>query len=199
MASEPAYKVLCSKDHVILKYKRYSPGTQCVKNTFLIDFEMYNPSPTVNMERFCSFNIFKLIFEVNRNDAIEALTLDEYADDVSQANMTMLFKRKGADFGMKQKYLSLHINFTKSGTNYVFEGEPIPTSLCSNNDNALEQIKDASSVFCMSLLSPDKLRVQFMLSLPVPTDEQPSYIEHNLGFIMKKVLSRTKTFIEAMK
>jgi len=199
MASEPAYKVLCSKDHVILKYKRYPPGTQCVKNTFLIDFEMYNPSPTVNMERFCSFNIFKLIFEVNRNDAIEALMLDEYEHDASQANMTMLFKRKGEDFGMKQKYLSLHINFIKSGANYVFEGEPTPTLLRSNNDNTLEQIKDASSVFCMSLLSPDKLRVQFMLSLPVPIDEQPSYIEHNLGFIMKKVLSRTKTFIEAMK
>jgi hypothetical protein len=199
MTSEPAYKVLCSKDHVILKYKRYPTGTQCVKNTFLIDFEMYNPSPTVNMERFCSFNIFKLIFEVNRNDAIEELTLDEYDDDASQANMTMLFKRKGEDFGMKQKYLSLHINFTKSGTNYVFEGEPTPTSLRSNNDNTLEQIKDASSVFCMSLLSPDKIRVQFMLSLPVPTVEQPSYIEQNLGFIMKKVLSRTKTFIEAMK
>jgi len=199
MASEPGYKVLCSKDQVMLKYKRYPPGTQCVKNTFLIDFEIYNPSPTVNMARFCSFNIFKLIFEVNRNDAIEELTLDEYDDDSSQANMTMLFKRKGEDFGIKQKYMSLHINLTKSGDNYVFEGEPAPEVYRNDNDNTLEQIKDASSVFCMSLLSPDKIRVQFMLSLPVPTDEQPSYIEQNLGVVMKKVLSRTKQFIEAIK
>jgi len=183
----------------MLKYKRYPPGTQCVKNTFLIDFEMYNPSPTVNMARFCSFNIFKLIFEVNRNDAIEELTLDECDDDASQANMTMLFKRKGGDFGIKQKYMSLHISLTKSGDNYVFEGEPAPEVYRNDNNNTLEQIKDASSVFCMSLLSPDKIRVQFMLSLPVPIDEQPSYIEQNLGVVMKKVLSRTKKFIEAMK
>lgn len=198
---EPTYKVLCSKDQVILKYKRYPPGTQSVKNTFLIDFEMHNPNETVNMERFCSFNIFRLIFEVNRADAIEALTLDEHELNHNEANMTMLFKRKGEDFGMKQRYMSLQIHLTKSGGNYVFEGETVPT--CNTryyrNADSLEQIKDASAVFCMSLLSPDRLRVQFMLSLPVPTVEQPSYIEHNLGVIMKKVLTRTKTFIEAMK
>jgi len=198
---EPKYKVLCSKDQVILKYKRYSPGTQNVKNTFLIDFEMYNPNETVSMERFCNFNIFKLIFEVNRADAIEALTLDENESNPNQANMIMLFKRKGEDFGMKQRYMSLQIKLTRSGENYVFEGETAPpcNSSYQRNSSSLEQIKDASAVFCMSLLSPDKVRVQFMLSLPVPTVEQPSYIEHNLGIIMKKVLSRTKTFIEAMK
>jgi hypothetical protein len=201
---EPSYKVLCSKDGVVLKYKRYTSDDAALnpqlKNTFLIDFEVYNSS--VNMERFCNYNIFRLIYEVNRNDAIETLILDEH--EFGSADMTLVFKRKGEDFGMKQKYMSLNIKLTESGTNYIFEGETIyknKTGVDFGNiiGKDSEQIQDATAVFCISLLSSEKMRVQFMLSVPVPKLEQPSYIEHNLGMIMKKVLSRTKLFIENMK
>jgi hypothetical protein len=204
---EPAYKMLCSKDGVVLKYKRFTPDDAALnshlKNTFLIDFEVCNSS--VNMERFCNYNIFRLIYEVNRNDAIETLILDEFKEpEIGSADMTLVFKRKGEDFGMKQKYMSLNINLTTSGTNYIFEGETIyknRTGIEFGNiiGKDAEQIQDATAVFCISLLSSEKMRVQFMLSVPVPKIEQPSYIEHNLGMIMKKVLSRTKLFIENMK
>jgi hypothetical protein len=201
---EPSYKALCSKDGVVLKYKRYTSDDAALnpqlKNTFLIDFEVCNSS--VTMERFCNYNIFRLIYEVNRNDAIETLILDE--DEFGSADMTLIFKRKGEDFGMKQKYMSLNIKLTESGTNYVFEGETIyknRTGIDFGNiiGKDAEQIQDATAVFCISLLSSEKMRVQFMLSVPVPKIEQPSYLEHNLGMIMKKVLSRTKLFIENMK
>jgi hypothetical protein len=201
---EPSYKVLCSKDGVVLKYKRYTSDDAALnpqlKNMFLIDFEVYNSS--VNMERFCNYNIFRLIYEVNRNDAIETLILDEH--EFGSADMTLVFKRKGEDFGMKQKYMSLNIKLTESGTNYVFECETTyknKTGVDFGNiiGKDSEQIQDATAVFCISLLSSEKMRVQFMLSVPVPKLEQPSYIEHNLGMIMKKVLSRTKLFIENMK
>jgi hypothetical protein len=204
---EPAYKVICSKDGVILKYKRFTPDDAALnphlKNTFLIDFEVCNSS--VNMERFCNYNIFRLIYEVNRNDAIETLILDEFKEpDIGSADMTLVFKRKGEDFGMKQKYMSLNINLTTSGTNYVFQGETIyknRTGIYFGDiiGKDAEQIQDATAVFCISLISSEKMRVQFMLSVPVPKIEQPSYLEHNLGMIMKKVLSRTKLFIENMK
>jgi len=201
---EPAYKVLCSKDGVVLKYKRYTSDDAALnphlKNTFLIDFEVCNSS--VNMERFCNYNIFRLIYEVNRNDAIETLILDEH--EFGSADMTLVFKRKGEDFGMKQKYMSLNIKLTTAGSNYIFEGETIyknRTGLDFGNiiGKDSEQIQDATAVFCISLLSSEKMRVQFMLSVPVAKIEQPSYLEHNLGMIMKKVLSRTKLFIENMK
>ena len=201
---EPSYKVICSKDGVVLKYKRYTSDDAALnphlKNTFLIDFEVCNSS--VTMERFCNYNIFRLIYEVNRNDAIETLILDEH--EFGSADMTLVFKRKGEDFGMKQKYMSLNINLTASGSNYVFEGETIyknRTGIEFGNiiGKDAEQIQDATAVFCISLISSEKMRVQFMLSVPVPKIEQPSYLEHNLGMIMKKVLSRTKLFIENMK
>ena len=201
---EPSYKVLCSKDCVVLKYKRFTPDDAALnprlKNTFLIDFEVCNSS--VTMERFCNYNIFRLIYEVNRNDAIETLILDEH--EFGSADMTLVFKRKGEDFGMKQKYMSLNINLTTAGTNYVFEGETIYKNKAGIDFGDIigkdsEQIQDATAVFCISLLSSEKMRVQFMLSVPVPNIEQPSYLEHNLGMIMKKVLSRTKLFIENMK
>jgi hypothetical protein len=204
---EPSYKVLCSKDGVILKYKRFTPDDAALnphlKNTFLIDFEVCNSS--VNMERFCNYNIFRLIYEVNRNDAIETLILDEFKEpEIGSADMTLVFKRKGEDFGMKQKYMSLNIKLTESGSNYVFECETTYKNKTGLELGDIigkdsEQIQDATAVFCISLLSSEKMRVQFMLSVPVPKIEQPSYIEHNLGMIMKKVLSRTKLFIENMK
>lgn len=201
---EPSYKVLCSKDGVVLKYKRYTSDDAALntqlKNTFLIDFEVCNSF--INMERFCNYNIFRLIYEVNRNDAIDTLILDEH--EFGSADMTLVFKRKGEDFGMKQKYMSLNIKLTESGTNYVFEGETIYKNRTGVDFGNIigkdsEQIQDATAVFCISLLSFEKMRVQFMLSVPVPKIEQPSYLEHNLGMIMKKVLSRTKLFIENMK
>ena len=207
---EPSYKVLCSKDGVVLKYKRYTSDDAALnphlKNTFLIDFEVCNSS--VTMERFCNYNIFRLIYEVNRNDAIETLILDEFNEpETGSADMTLVFKRKGEDFGMKQKYMSLNIKLTAAGSNYIFEGETIYKNrtgadfgdIIGKDAKTAEQIQNATAVFCISLLSPEKMRVQFMLSVPVPKIEQPSYIEHNLGMIMKKVLSRTKLFIENMK
>ena len=206
---EPAYKVLCSKDGVLLKYKRHSPDELArepnLKNTFLIDFEVHNPSQAIDLKQFCTYNIFRLIFEVNRADAIEDLNLVEHPD--STAEMVLLFKRKGEDFGIKQKYMHLNINLSTvpidsvpggTGMTYVFEGSSAYGGSTINHPNT-EQIHDASAVFCMSLLSPDAMRVQFMLIIPVPKVEQASYIENSLGFIMKKILTRTKTFIESMK
>jgi hypothetical protein len=202
---EPMYKVLCSKDGVLLKYKRHTPEElvqdPTLKNTFLIDFEVRNPNPSINLQQFCTYNIFRLIFEVNRADAIDDLKLEERLDS-SQAEMVLVFKRKGEDFGMKQKFMHLNINLSTApidgsgGMTYVFEGEPAYGYDCGRN---MEQIRDASAVFCMSLLSPDAMRVQFMLTIPVPKVEQASYIENSLGFIMKKIFTRTKTFIESMK
>ena len=209
---EPTYKVLCSKDGVILTYKRHSPDelaqSPSLKNTFLTDFEINNPSPSIDLNKFCTYNIFRLIFEINRDDAIEELNLMEYPSE-SRAEMVLVFKKKGGDFGIKQKYL--HLNVTRStvpidsspsgqGMTYVFECE----SIYNHADAPLvkggaEQIRDASAVLCMSVLSPDAMRVQFMLSQPVPKVEQASYIENSLGFVMKKILTRTKTFIENMK
>jgi hypothetical protein len=196
---------------VLLKYKRHSPDELArdpnLKNTFLIDFEVHNPSHTIDLKQFCTYNIFRLIFEVNRADAIEDLKLDEHPD--STAEMILLFKKKGEDFGIKQKYMHLNISLSTvpidsvpcgNGMTYVFEGSSAYGSGSTTiNNPTTEQIHDASAVFCMSLLSPDAMRVQFMLIIPVPKVEQASYIENSLGFIMKKILTRTKTFIENMK
>ena len=214
--SEASYKVLCSKDNVILKYKRYVPSdalnNPTLKNTFLIDFEIVNTNPTIDLSRFCTFNIFKLIFEVNKEDAIDTLILNDHQNErMNETNdensmsksvdMFLLFKKKGDDFGMKQRYMLLNIDLTISDINYVFQGTSVydTTNKYGLNPSTSEQIQDASAVFCMSLLSRDKLRIQFMLNLPIPKTEQPSYIENSLGMIMKKVLTRTKVFIENMK
>lgn len=198
------FKTICSKDDVLLKLRRQEPGS-IVKNTFMIDFDINNPE--ASLVKFCSYNIFKLMFELNREDAIQELRLTEPTDD-SRAQILIVFKRKGDDVGIKQKYLRLNLNMImlpipSGGTNYVFEGAPIGIGKYSGDLTytapGSEEVIDVDAILCMSLTTDHHIRVQFMLSVPAPARQQPSYIENSLGIVMKKILSRTKTFIERIR
>ncbi len=196
------FKTICSKDDVLLKLRRQEPGG-LVKNTFMIDFDINNAH--ASLANFCSYNIFKLMFELNREDAIQDLRLTEPTDDF-WAQMLLVFKRKGDDVGIKQKYLRLNLKMStlpipSGGTNYVFEGGSHGTDECVDGNLTYtspgsEEVSDVDAVLCMSLTTEHHIRVQFMLSVPAPAQQQPSYIENSLGIVMKKILTRTKTFIE---
>lgn len=198
------FKTICSKDDVLLKLRRQEPGS-LVKNTFMIDFDIKNAE--TSLVNFCNYNIFKLMFELNREDAIQELRLTPSTDD-DRAQMLLVFKRKGEDVGIKQKYLRLNLNMStlpipSGGTNYVFEGASHGTDECNGDLTygapGSEEVTDVDAVLCMSLTTYHHIRVQFMLSVPAPAQQQPSYIENSLGVVMKKILSRTKTFIERIR
>jgi len=220
------YKILCSKNDVVLKrelqlqLQNATPNS----NTFIIDFEINNSR--IDLERFCNFNIFKLMFELNREDAIQDLRITDHNNgnnnncnngnngnnDNNVKDMLLIFKRKGDDIGIKQKYMNLRLTLNTTNTsasassasasNFVFgcvDTEPIHNSSDISADlSRAERICDIDAVFCMSLLDRNRLRIQFMFSVPVQAKPQPSYIENSLGMVMKKILSRVKTFIEQM-
>ncbi len=205
---QPAFKIICAKEDVILKLRRQEPGS-LKKNTFIIDFDINNSRiPLVN---FCSYNIFKLMFELNREDAIQELRLTDPTND-DRAQMLLVFNRKGGDVGIKQKYMRLMLSMStlpipSGGINYIFEGGPCIRTGHENGGNipelnytapGSEEVNDVDAVLCMSLTTEHHIRVQFMLSVPAPSQQQPSYIENSLGVIMKKILTRTKTFIECI-
>ena len=208
------YKILCSKNNVILKRALTSDA-----NSFVIDFEICNTR--ISLERFCNFNIFTLMFELNREDAIQDLRItDAVTPDPLQSeqdppstivkDMFLLFKRKGDDIGIKQKYMNLCLTMNKlvtpTSANYVFQGNPThfsPSQMISETDAhtlkiSAEEIRDVNAVFCLSLIDAHHMRVQFMMTVPPAARQQPSYIENGLGIIMKKILLRLKTFIEQM-
>lgn len=200
------FKTICSKDEVLLKLRRQEPGS-LVKNTFMIDFDINNPE--ASLVNFCSYNIFKLMFELNREDAIQELRLTDPTDD-GRAQILIVFKRKGDDVGIKQKYLRLNLNMStlpipSGGTNYVFEGgshgadpDQFSGDLTYSAPGS-EEVIDVGAILCMSLTTEHHIRVQFMLSVPAPARQQPSYIENSLGIVMKKIMSRTKMFIERIR
>lgn len=203
------YKILCSKNNVILKRALTSDA-----NSFVIDFEICNAC--ISLERFCNFNIFTLMFELNREDAIQDLRItdtvlsDEQDPSTIVKDMFLLFKRKGDDIGIKQKYINLCLTMSKlvtpASANYVFQGKPThfsPSQMISETDArtlklSAEEICDVDAVFCLSLIDAHHMRVQFMMTVPPAARQQPSYIENGLGMIMKKILLRLKTFIEQM-
>ena len=203
------YKILCSKNNVILKRALTSDA-----NSFVIDFEICNAC--ISLERFCNFNIFTLMFELNREDAIQDLRItdtvlsDEQDPSTIVKDMFLLFKRKGDDIGIKQKYINLCLTMSKlvtpASANYVFQGKPThfsPAQMISETDArtlklSAEEICDVDAVFCLSLIDAHHMSVQFMMTVPPAARQQPSYIENGLGMIMKKILLRLKTFIEQM-
>ena len=219
------YKILCSKNDVILKRELQNDNNNnnnnnnnnTASNTFVIDFEINNSR--IDLERFCNFNIFKLMFELNREDAIQDLCITDRGDSDGNINnvkdVLLVFKRKGDDVGIKQKYMNLRLTLTTTtaaststatsafASNFVFEC--VDAELDAGNGTGIdlsraERICDIGAVFCMSLLDRNRLRMQFMFSVPTSpaTKRQPSYIENSLGMVMKKILSRVKTFIEQM-
>ena len=154
------------------------------------------------------------MFELNREDAIQDLRITDRGDGDDDGNnvkdMLLVFKQKGHDMGIKQKYMNLRLTLTTttttytstSATNFVFEciDAEIDVGSTGTDLSRAERICDIGAVFCMSLLDCNRLRIQFMFSVPAApaTKAQPSYIENNLGMVMKKILSRVKTFIEQM-
>ena len=207
------YKVLCSKNDVVLKRANHSSSdanANANANTFLIDFEIFNPE--LMLDRFCSFNIFKLLFELNREDAIQDLHISDIEKNDDTKDVLLIFKKKCDDVGIKQKYMETRLTLSvlhndQTGVkNYVFESTDRPMSGNQNDRfdlpfslTGLEELRDIGTVLCMSLINAHQLRVQFMLSVPISVQKQPSYIENGLALIMKKIFTRLKTFIEAMK
>jgi len=215
---QPQYKILCSKNDVILKRELQNnnasspgPGPGPASNTFVIDFEINNSR--IDLERFCNFNIFKLMFELNREDAIQDLRITDHAHAPNDGgnnvkDLLLVFKRKMDDMGIKQKYMNLQLTLTATtassapASSFVFESvdADLDTGTGGTDLSRAERVCDTNAVLCMSLLNRNRLRIQFVFSVPAaPAGKpQPSYIENNLGVIMKKILSRVKTFIEQM-
>lgn len=206
------YKILCSKNDVVLKRANHS-SSDANANTFVIDFEIANSE--ITLDRFCNFNIFKLLFELNREDAIQDMRISDI-DDTDKSDDTkdvlLIFKKKCDDVGIKQKYmrsrltLSILHNYQTGVENYVFKSADQPMNGPENDRfdlslslSGLEELHDIGTVLCMSLINAHQLRMQFMLSVPISVQKQPSYIENSLALIMKKIFTRLKTFIEAMK
>lgn len=208
------YKILCSKNDVVLKRANHhssSSDANASNNTFIIDFEICNPE--IMLDRFCSFNIFKLLFELNREDAIQDLQIVDLndADKNNAKDILIIFKKKCDDVGIKQKYMQTRLmlsvlhNDQTGVANYVFESESDPKSgpvfespeLIAGG--RMEELRDIGTVLCMSLLNAHQLRMQCKISVPISVQKQPSYIENSLALIMKKIFTRLKEFIEAMK
>ena len=200
------YKILCSKNDVVLKRANHSSDA----NTFLIDFEIANSE--ISLDRFCSFNIFKLLFELNREDAIQDLRIVNSNDADKNKDILIIFKKKCDDVGIKQKYMETRLTLSvlhndQTGVkNYVFESTERPMSGNQHDRfdlpfplTGLEELRDIGTVLCMSLLNANRLRMQCKISVPISVQKQPSYIENSLALIMKKIFTRLKEFIEAMK
>ena len=202
------YKILCSKNDVVLKRANHS-SSDANANTFLIDFEIVNSE--ITLDRFCSFNIFKLLFELNREDAIQDLQIVDLNDAVNTKDILIIFKKKCDDVGIKQKYMKTRLmlavlrNEQTGVANYVFESDidpkfgPLFESTEPVAGGRMEELRDIGTVLCMSLINAHRLRMQFKISVPISVQKQPSYIENSLALIMKKIFTRLKEFIEAMK
>ena len=88
------------------------------KNKYILNFELTNPNSNINLENIIDFNLFKIIFEINKNDILEDFNLTMQSE--SCATLYILIKHFFDDFGIPQKYVNLDIKLKKNNNKIIF-------------------------------------------------------------------------------
>jgi len=180
------YKKIDTKDNINLYVSNNN------KNDYFLSMSLVNTN--YNLKKVINFNIFNLIFELNK-DIIENLHLEEL--DNNKANVLILFKDLAKDLGIKKKYMYSHLSFIENENYIVFDGKSIDTypdeSLIKKYDRIIAPYSNLTINF--ENIHTINLTYNFEISI---SDDLPIYMETFPGLLMKKIMLRLKAFIEKM-
>jgi hypothetical protein len=164
------------------------------KVRFKLIFQLVNPNYDLN--RAIGFKLFGLMAELNK-DVIESISLSPYTEETREINMTLLFCRFGADFGLAQKYIYSNSTMINNGKTTTIitkqETKPSHISVPSNSEPASGSLSKLE----LTLVNNHKGEVIYDFILDLEEDV-PLYMEKVPGKLMHKVFSRVKHFIESL-
>ena len=179
-----SHKTLCSKHNVDL----ISINGE---NKYRISFSCSNYN--YDLSKLLNFNLYKLLGELNL-DLIEKIDVQPGQSE-NNKNILFLFKPLGQELGMLNKYL--YINTQQSIHDNKIE-------FTSADGGVPTQIPDKyEKIYChysnLSVLVNDIHNISVTYDFHIQLNEDlPKYMEHLIGYLMKKVLYRLKIFIEKM-
>lgn len=179
---------LCKKQDISLYMKKDTNDT-IFRLSFMINNDNYD------LHNAIGFKLFPLIGELN-TDVIDKIYIDDYDNDTKSANVGILFKQFGKEFGLAQKYL-----FTKTNMEYTskdtirFSSQHVPPPSDVLVPDASEPIVKAHTILDITLHGPHQVFVTYDFTFVID-DDLPIYMEKQPGLLMKKLFLRLKSFLE---
>ena len=104
-------KIICSKKDIILTLNNNTKIYNLNFNTII--------SNTFNIENYTNFNIYKLLFELNK-DIIETIEIINQISD-NEANVLIIFKEIGDNIKIPKNYIYITINKSYINNEIIFE------------------------------------------------------------------------------
>lgn len=186
------FKLVCAKDGMNLK-KSKDPD----QNMFVLEFECKNQN-NYPLRNFMNINLFKLVFELNR-DVLEALDYVEENAETGEYYIMYRFKPFGQDLGIKKKYLYICTTITETQNTVTFSAKSVNYP---HHDhmvaNGYELIETPLSVQSFYFVNNIYFQTVHMFQMNIE-DDLPIYMENTMGILIKKIYLRLKQFLECAK
>ena len=193
----------CDKDSVYLSRDKSS-------HMYLIEFKSKNPK--IRMDTMMTFDIYKLIYELNK-DIFVAYHI-AYPDPADPSHAELMFIFKSA-MGLGERYTHVHAHMPHlleprmEGQGYVVHihstnvPENGPSLLRHLIPKRAEQIDSDNSNITIQVQSDGhgiQFYYKFKLQLSKPGDviTIPPFVEKAIGILMKTIFVRLKQFIECV-
>lgn len=178
-------KIICSKKDIILTLNNNTKIYNLNFNTII--------SNTFNIENYTNFNIYKLLFELNK-DIIESIEIINQISD-NEANVLIIFKEIGDNIKIPKNYIYITINKSYINNEIIFE---------STNNNNITEINDKINGCNKTLCEYSILKIiinnnilNFNYAFKFNIIFQGSNFIHNItALLIKKVFYKLKLFIE---
>ena len=183
-------KLICNKRDVNLLLCESNNGVK----KYRLNLNVSNKN--IKIENFINNNLFELICKLNE-DIIEDYQI--FDKNINNTKIFILFKKFGADLGIKQKYSYFETSIIKkSNKNYVVNTKVLqcPNSLIPNPNKNYENLDYNSSFININILNENSCMIDYIFDTFNTNIELPIYMENMFGILTKKLFLRLKLFIE---
>ena len=177
---------ICSKYDVLLERNKSN-------NDFIISFVLKNDNIILN--HIADYSFFKILADIN-DDLLEDVIIRIDDNNDNNSDMFFLFKPIAKEFGILSKCMS--VKTIKQ------EQEDIITFESKNYDYIPDTMENYDKITCnyskldIKIVNNHFLQVKYTFNIDIHED-LPIYMHNLIGMLMKKILLKSKLFIESMK
>ena len=177
------------------------------KNTheYKLTYEMIDLK-RLNIQEFLSFKIYDLIKRLNP-DLIEDIQIIKIKDD-NEIDVFLKFKNIAKELGMRQRCMLLKTvriinNIDVNNIKVEFKSKSITkenTDISFFNNIDLDQfsILDCKFADTFITINGENISMQYNFLIQMK-EELPSYMEHMIGLMMKKIFYNVKKFVDKIE
>lgn len=182
-------KLLCNKKNINLLLCQSESGIK----KYRLNFNILNHKSNIN--KFINNNLFELICKLN-TDIIDSYEI--YDKNTNSCKIFILFKKFGADLGIKQKYSYFESQIIQNNNNYVIKTTVLkcPSTLIPYPNKNYECLDYNSSFININIINDHSCMIDYIFDTFNTSIELPVYMENMFGMLTKKLFLRLKQFIE---